>query len=354
MSVPSASLQDASGAARHGAGRGSLPGALMPARGLLTDPISASMRPLFAYTDLDETRMRVGQVMKPHRLDIVGRGQRLNARMHHVSIGEVGLSRLRYGADVEIEPGPLDDFFLVQMPLTGRARIRCGGETLESTPECASVLSPTEATTMHWASGNDQLMVRLTRSLVERTLAARLGRPLDQPIRFQLGLHWRDAPAWSALLRYLLECAAQAGDLGQHPLIVAHLEQLVAATLLSVQPHDQRDARPARCTAVLPRHVRRAQEHIEAHADEPLTADQLARIAGVSTRSLYSGFSTFIGTSPMNYLRDVRLNRVRAELLQGQGPVGAVALRWGFAHAGRFSADYRKRFGETPTMTLRG
>ena len=61
----------------------------------------------------------VGRVMKPHQLTRTAGGERLDARMHYTGLGDLSLSRLRYGATVRIEPGPLESFFLVQMPLCG-------------------------------------------------------------------------------------------------------------------------------------------------------------------------------------------------------------------------------------------
>lgn len=323
-----------------------------------TTPLSGAftamtMSKLFDSSDLDETRAMVGRVMKPHRLGIVGRSQRLDSRMHHVALGEVSLSRLHYGADVDIEPGPLDDFFLVQMPLKGWAHVECGEQSVESGPDLASVLNPTDCTAMRWRADSDQIMVRVSRVLVERTLAVQLGRPLHECIRFRLGFRWRDSELWTQLITYILECANQVRELHRHRLVVTHIEQLVAATLLSVHAHNYEHAAPARRGAVLPRHVRKVQEYLEAHAHEPVRAEQLAQVADVSLRSLYAGFKEFCGVSPMQYLKDLRLERARADLLSGSGSVGGVALRWGFGHLGRFSADYRERFGESPSESLR-
>jgi len=33
--------------------------------------------------------------------------------------------------------------------------------------------------------------------------------------------------------------------------------------------------------------------------------------------------------------------------------VAEVAYRWGFTHLGRFAHDYRARYGEAPSTTLR-
>jgi transcriptional regulator GlxA family with amidase domain len=67
-------------------------------------------------------------------------------------------------------------------------------------------------------------------------------------------------------------------------------------------------------------------------------------------------FRRVFDVSPLTYLRHVRLDRVRDELLESgpqAGAVGDVARRWGFAHLGRFSAAYAERFGEYPKETLR-
>ena len=309
---------------------------------------------LFASGDLDEARAMVGRVMRPHHLGVVGSTQRLNARMHHQPLGEVSLNRLRYGAHVEIRPGPLEDFFLVQMPLAGTALIESGPQRVDSTPDVASVVSPDDDLAMHWADDNDQFMLRVGRSLLERTLVGHLGCTLERPLRFQLGFRWRECPAWRCLMAYLLDCSSQHADLAEHKLIVHQMEQLVAATLLSTLPHNYSATPAGRRGAVLPRHVRCVQDYLQAHAHEPVSAEQLARIAGVSVRSLYAGFKEFLGISPMHYLRDLRMERARAELVSGECQnVAGVALRWGFAHLGRFSASYKARYGESPSQSVR-
>ncbi|MFT4246931.1 MAG: AraC family transcriptional regulator [Pseudomonas sp.] len=296
----------------------------------------------------------VGRVMKPHRLVQASASERLDARMHYTPLGDISLSRLRYGAAVGIEPGPLESFFLVQMPLLGGASIESGAQRIDSSPELASVLSPEDETRMHWNAGNDQLLLRISRSLVERTLVGYLGHPLHQPLRFELGFRWRDCAPWRCLLSYLTDCSVQYPDLARHKLVVAQIEQLAASILLTHHRHNHSQTPLARRSTILPRHVRRAQDYLQVHAHEPICVEQLAQVAGVSVRSLYAGFKEFLGVSPMHYLRDLRMEHVRTELTSGEaGNVAGVALRWGFAHMGRFSNDYKQRYGETPSQTLR-
>lgn len=174
------------------------------------------------------------------------------------------------------------------------------------------------------------------------------------PLRFQLGMAWRGT-GWHALMQYLADLLAQAPETARHPLTACQLEQLVIGTLLTLQPHSLSEAMRSHGKPLAPRHVKVVEEYIHAHAAAPLTPAQLAEVAGVSLRSLYAGFREHRGQSPMAYLRGVRMERVRQDLLNDGAltSVTGAALRWGFTHLGRFSADYKRAFGECPGDTLR-
>ncbi|AXO63941.1 AraC family transcriptional regulator [Pseudomonas sp. phDV1] len=329
-------------------------GRSFPPLGSIDQLLSTPDKLLFASSNLEEARSMVGRVMKPHRIAQLDKTEKLDARMHHLALGEISLSRLRYGAKVEINCDPLDGCFLIQMPICGTANIIVGSHELADGGENASVLSPSDAAHMQWSHDMDQLIMRVSRNLLERTLVGHLGHPLNEPLKFEHSFAWRSSPAWRCLLSYLMECAAQYPDLAQHKFVLPQIEQLTTSILLATHQHNYSEATPARRNTILPRHVRRVQDFITAHAHEQISPEQLATIAGVSLRSLYSGFREFLGVSPMQYLRDLRMENVREELVSGEATnVAGVALRWGFAHLGRFSTEYKQRYGETPRQTLR-
>ncbi len=86
-----------------------------------------------------------------------------------------------------------------------------------------------------------------------------------------------------------------------------------------------------------------------------MTINDIANAAGLSVRGLQSAFHTNLTQSPLQHLRDVRLDRAREDLIHpaGGAEVREVANRWHFAHLGRFAGYYADRFGETPSRTLR-
>jgi AraC-like DNA-binding protein/Tfp pilus assembly protein PilF len=91
------------------------------------------------------------------------------------------------------------------------------------------------------------------------------------------------------------------------------------------------------------------------NAGRDWSVTELAEAAGLSSRTLQRQFRTFLGQTPRATLRDVRFESARRELLQGLPDIKVmdVALRCGFPHFGRFSVGYRRRFGETPSQTLK-
>jgi AraC-like DNA-binding protein/tetratricopeptide (TPR) repeat protein len=107
--------------------------------------------------------------------------------------------------------------------------------------------------------------------------------------------------------------------------------------------------------AVLPRGVRRAIEAMRANLEREWSVADLAAVAGLSSRTLQRQFRVFLGKAPSAALRNLRFEHARRELLQGLAntKVTDIALRCGFPHGGRFSIEYRRRYGETPSQTLK-
>lgn len=100
--------------------------------------------------------------------------------------------------------------------------------------------------------------------------------------------------------------------------------------------------------------VRRARRHLLDHIDQPLQVGQLCQAMRVSRRAMQSAFQEELGTTPAAYLRLLRLNGARRDLLAADAgtSVSAVITRWGFWHFSRFSAEYRRMYGELPSATL--
>lgn len=308
--------------------------------------------------DVDQTREVVGREFCPHQLTPLDSARRLDTRFHSVRAGNIGLNYLDYGASVRILPGQLDTFFLVQMPLAGNAEIVCGRERVVTSTSLASVPAPFEDLSMCWGTHNPQLLVWLDRDGVQQHLAAMLGRPVDKPVRFSLGMDMTDAAvrSWRGVVDLLCHELDHGGRIPTEPLAMRELERLILSQLLLAQPNNYSQALAAPPSTTAPRVIRLAVDLIEDHASEPLTVDDVAERLGIGVRTLQAGFRRHLDTTPMNHLREVRLRRSRTALMDADPAtttVTEIAARCGFVHVGRFSTQYRHRFGESPSTTLR-
>jgi transcriptional regulator GlxA family with amidase domain len=106
----------------------------------------------------------------------------------------------------------------------------------------------------------------------------------------------------------------------------------------------------------MPPVLRQAIAFIHKNADADIGLEDIAAVGNVTPRSVQYAFRRHLGTTPLEYLRRVRLDMAHRDL-QAADPasdtVNAIAGRWGFAHAGRFSLAYKAAFGITPSATLR-
>lgn len=104
----------------------------------------------------------------------------------------------------------------------------------------------------------------------------------------------------------------------------------------------------------VPTDVARALAWLRGHLSEPVQLETLADIAGVRPRTLERHFRMFLGTTPLGWVRRMRLARARQELLRrgSRTTVTDIALASGFTQLGRFAAGYREAFGELPSATI--
>ncbi|GBL59054.1 araC family transcriptional regulator [Pseudomonas citronellolis] len=306
--------------------------------------------------DLDETRRLVASVFCEHRLELRQAATRLDYRHQHLRTEQLSFSSMRYGAEVHIRPGELGSFYLVQLPFAGHDRQRIGRRELLSDSLHGSIHAPDESLEMNWSGDCQKLVVRIERGALERHAGALFDHDLRQPLAFHPLMDLRNpaGAVWGQTARQLFDVLQRAPQLFEMPLVRAQFEQTLMTTLLAWQPNTLSERLGEPSAQVLPRHVKRAVDYIQAHAEQPISVETLAAIAGVSGRSIYHGFQRFLGVSPMRYLRDVRMERVHQDLKDPRQParVTEILARWGFFQFGRFAIEYRQRYAETPRQTL--
>jgi len=101
--------------------------------------------------------------------------------------------------------------------------------------------------------------------------------------------------------------------------------------------------------------ARRARVFIDGHFRERVRMADLCRATGVEIRTLQRCFRRCFGVTVTSYLKAARLEAAYRDLINAdpsRDTVTAIALRNGCSHLGRFSSEFRERFGQLPSETL--
>lgn len=187
--------------------------------------------------------------------------------------------------------------------------------------------------------------------------------------------HWEDMEEFSTAFpgvdvrpdRYVIDGpvftsggASPTFDLMLH-LVRTRLGMAAALDVASVFIYDQAraatDAQPlvslGRLDGYDPR-LAQAIRLMEAHVDQPLTIDAVARRAGVTARTLESIFRKSIGETPGAYYLRLRLSAARRLVVDTRIAMADIAGRTGFSSAAAFSRAFSRAFGEAPVRLRRG
>ena len=192
---------------------------------------------------------------------------------------------------------------------------------------------------------------------VGEQLTALLGEVPARPVEFARAMELTTGFG-NQFARYILAAAndfEHANSIGASAIATTSFEQFIVCELLLRHPHNYSEALMRLKRTIASRDVKRAIDYMHANLEAPVTIADISSTAGVAGRTLFKHFQDTRGVSPMQYLRNLRFEKAKQELLNAQAgmSVTEIAARWGFGHLGRFAVEYRKRFGESPSETLR-
>ncbi|MFC7532001.1 AraC family transcriptional regulator [Actinoplanes sp. GCM10030250] len=310
--------------------------------------------------DLAEARAVCGEHLYPRSMRLVEPGSRLDARFAFLQLGAITLGDVRYGAAVAGVTGELGSYH-VNVARSGRFFAGQDGRPISGGPGHAAVYRPVGLTELHYASADCHLLaLKIDTQALETHLHLAHDVTVRGAIRFTGRLDVDRAPGrtYASLIHFLAGEIGNTDSLCFEPIVAAPLEEALMTALLVSADHQYHDAMRSdvpvrnRSGGIAP-----AIDAVHAEPRRAYTVAGLAEIAGTTAGRLRAAFRRQFGTTPMTYVREVRLMRAHEELL-GADPdrtsITAVAHRWGFTGPGRFTELYRARFHVSPAETLRG
>jgi len=302
---------------------------------------------------LDQISRTVSDLYCPHTMTSKGLGVNIPPKVAVLRRGSQPVIELSYGVPVAVDAGQFPQLMLMQTCLDGtgtatQANVLANWRRGQTLP-----LSPGVSTQLEFDARYAQRSVRLDIRRAEALCARLINHELDRPLQFELRPFSEQLERmWSQGLDMLL--TVEQGGLRCSSVAAGNLDEFLLSLLLTNHPHNYTGDLQREVRAAPPRLIREA-EYLMASGDNALTVSQIASHLRVSLRTLEAGFQECRGISPLRRLREIRLGRVREQLLRApEGTsVTSVATENGFLHLPRFSAYYRAAFGEAPLATLR-
>ena len=311
--------------------------------------------------DVEQGRVEVARRIGPHRVTVLTEAGRLRVVQNYAFLGNVGVGGLVYDQPVEIEmDGAPETSYRVEIPLRGQLSVQCGGQELNASPERGFIVNPNDSLRARWDPGTAVLTVHLDNATLRQRVEACTGRAAGRGPRFDRGLDLTKGVGrtWSTQVWALVRDIEHGDGWTRDPLMTRQWTHLLMDGLLHGQPgtHSGLLRASESLSSAAPQALRKLIEQIRTHPECSWATTDIARVANLSARAIQKAFAHHYDTTPRAYVREIRLARVRADLINADpsiATVGEIARRWRFNELGRFAAHYRSHYGESPSETLR-
>jgi AraC-like DNA-binding protein len=314
---------------------------------------------------LDRTLEKLTQVIGSHRIRAIDpvTQNRLDHR-HHLIAGNFQILDLHWQGAFKLEQDPLDRRYIIYLVLAGSLSHQIAApqqytqpdQTVASQANTATIVGSGQTVTSSASQEGKALLIAIDCESIDSALSSLLDRPLKQPIVFlpSIDLTSELGQSLKKLLQFLWE-STQDTDMAAAPLVLQKLEQAFLACAIEGLPSNYTEELLYQTDGALACHVRKARAFIESHLHEDIKLGDIAAATQVCSRLLQKAFSHHCGCSPMRFLTQSRLQRIRQELeaAPSDTKIVDVMMQYGFTQGGKFAKEYQQLFGEKPSETLK-
>jgi len=306
--------------------------------------------------DPDHAASLLGSTAVPYSSELLPGSPRFSTKILVTEGPGAWFSRVVTSGTMRVKSRLPADSYALALDLGNGAGLHRGEEqSVVVNADFAFLRSPLQLVEVLTPPDFDMLFVRFSRDSVVDELQKMLGRDVRAELVFSQEFRMYSA-AGQRVRELLGRLRGFLGpeDNGKAALLRRGVTDELITLLLQAQPHNYTRLLNRSDAADL-RRVLVAEEYMAANAHLTPSLGDICVAAGSNARTLQDSFRQKRGYSPMQFLRKIRMERVRAGLTRPDEGVSVTseAMRWGFQHFGRFSHEYLTQFGELPSETLR-
>ncbi|WP_199433250.1 AraC family transcriptional regulator [Qaidamihabitans albus] len=314
--------------------------------------------PYLVSDDVGETRETLTQLFGEHLLELLRKGDHINARVNAVRLVDVVLLVAGLGCAVRLNPAGPRAFYIVVIPMEGHGTFFLDGKRFQVCRGVGIIVSPEVSLDVRLSANFRATVLRIDEDAVRHVLARRLGFWPPFPVAFDplIDITRDEALDW---YHEVTDCITDLDDpdglLHASDELINRMDRVLVGRLVAAQSHEYSnflgtaDEPPASSHAV-------SFALGLMHGRPTLSMEDFATRAGVSVHALYEGCRRHFNINPSEYLHKIRLRNVHSDLEKarpGSVSVREVVAGWALFYSERFLVDYYALFGESPEDTAR-
>ena len=276
-----------------------------------------------------------------------------------LSTGNFELVNVQWQGAFKLEQDLIDDRYIICIALAGCLDQKIGlHQTLCCSRDTATIISPGQKLESIANDTGEALLISIARLEIDSAVGKLLDRTLKQPVVFipSIDLTHELGLSLKKFGQFLWEATAQSNLADFSSLVLRKLEKAFLSCLAEGLLSNYSEELLYHHDGALSCHVRKARAFIESHLHEDINLGDIAAAAGVCSRLLQKAFSQHCGCSPMRFVTQARLQRIRQELERRSivdTKIMDVMMDYGFTQGGKFAKEYQQLFGEKPSDTLK-
>ncbi len=306
--------------------------------------------------DADEISEHYRNTLYPVEIKPISAFDRISVEDRHYCLaeGSVWGGHCKNGMTVSLL-GERPDLIALYVPTKGTMTIQTGKETLVSQPGSGLIVDTRRLDSLTISQDRRHIGVAFDKRRLLRTMGALTELPVRGPIEFlpHVDLSCARGQQLNELVGFLWQ-SLQIGEKHRtSPYFLSELMSVLSVLLLETTQHNYSHLLSTTQSPALPRQVKKAIEFMHANVAGKVSIGTIAEASGTSIRSLQYAFQQFKDTTPLSYLKGLRLEGARRDLkdITNSASVSDIARKWGFVHMGRFASAYFQAFGEIPSSS---
>lgn len=309
-------------------------------------------------SDPDRAEQIYLQSIAAARILHLGDRQEFRLKMDYLDLNKVSLISNSMTSACSMEALLEEDDFRLVFALHAPSQFSWRGHSYLVSEKQGVVVNPGSKITVDRYARSKTLVINTSYSTLKDHLNLLTNRNIKDSLEFDKKIDFSQGPGayLYELMNRLSHDALYNEMLLTQPGIQRGYGELILGAILALPHNHIHLLQPEGRSLFAPKIIHRAEEYIRSHFRERITISDVIKVCQCSRKELFSSFRLSRDYTPMEFVLEQRLQAARRELLKSRTApraISEIAYACGFSHLGRFSKQYRRRFGELPSGTAR-